>query len=57
MKNKLCPLALVNGKKIECLKNECAWWVRPHTTERVITTGMCAMEVIAMKNSDGHYVV
>lgn len=40
-----------------CVEHECAWWVQPYTTENCQTNGMCAMEAIAMKNADGHYVV
>jgi hypothetical protein len=55
---KICPLiSMAAGHSVPCRENECAWWTHPWTTEIIRTEGMCAMEAIAMKNSEGHYVV
>ena len=30
----------------DCVKHECAWWVRPYTTENILTEGMCAIKAL-----------
>lgn len=42
---------------VECQKQKCALWVRPYSTEDISQDGMCAFEMMAMKNSEGKYVV
>ena len=51
MSEKLCPLCMGT-----CGGTDCAWWVSGYTTER-IKIECCALEYIAMKNSEGYYRV
>jgi len=50
MNVKICPLLLAAGfLDTKCEENKCAWWVIPYTIEGNRTEGMCAIEMIAMK--------
>ena len=42
--------------EVDCKQNKCAFWVTIYTTENS-PVQCCALEAIALKNSDGHYVV
>lgn len=56
--SKLCPLGLCGGLlSFECQGSQCGWWVAPYTTEGLPTGGMCAIKMLAMKNSEGQYRV
>ena len=51
MSDKICPLTKEN-----CIEGECAWWIGGYTTEGT-PCKCCAIEMIALKNSDGRYNV
>ena len=57
MNDKICPIMSTGACNYKCLKHECAWFVFPYTTEGLKCDGMCAIEMIAMKNSEGLYRV
>ena len=41
-----------------CEEEKCTWWVDDgYTTENIRVPGCCAIKFLAVKNSDGHYVV
>lgn len=62
----MCPILssqfqLANLKTVDtfwvgCQEDECKWWIRMYTTEGSPTYG-CAINLNAMKNSDGRIVV
>jgi hypothetical protein len=63
---RICPIMtrcdnpkadLDSGYIISCQQGKCALWIIPYTTEKMQTSGMCAFEMIAMKNSEGLYKV
>ena len=51
----LCPLVNMphednkSARLMRCVKSECAWWVIPYTNEGLVTDGMCAIQMIAMR--------
>lgn len=58
-KPKICPL--MSGRGIDqtvcrCHKELCAFWVTGYTTE-AIQVSCCAIEFMALKNSEGQYRV
>lgn len=54
---KICPVHSIETHNYEpCIEHRCAWWVNGYTTEG-ISVRCCAIEFIAMKNSDGQYRV
>lgn len=44
---------VADTKVFDCCENKCAWWVDAYTTECRLHGPMCAIALIAMKNSDG----
>ena len=63
--DKMCPLMFsgtisrcghCGGNIFQCKKEECALWIQTYTTEG-LPLNCCAIEAIAMKNSDGKYIV
>jgi hypothetical protein len=57
MSIKICPLLSANPKdKVECEGPNCMWWVQGYTTEK-IQICCCAIEFLALKNSEGNYRV
>jgi len=57
MSQKICPMKFQKNNYTLCSENKCAWWVIPDSTEGISCGGMCAIEMIAMKNSKGQYRV
>ena len=63
--DKMCPLKF-NGNirrygccdtdSCQCEETKCAWWIQTYTIED-LPINCCAIEAIAMKNSDGKYIV
>ncbi len=56
--SKLCPMQFqLSGGSKQCHGSKCAWWVTPYTVEGFKMSGMCAIEMIAMKTNQGQYRV
>jgi hypothetical protein len=68
MNQKTCPLKvaafwanpsdseIITKGAASCSEHECAWWVITYTTEGLVTKG-CAVEILAVKTSDGRVSV
>jgi len=55
---KLCPMSFNEiDNDYVCIYEKCAWWVQPYSTENIKQPGMCAIVMIAMKNSEGLFRV
>lgn len=59
MSEKICPILSMAAQDTlftECQRASCCWWVTGYTTER-LPISCCAMEFLALKNSEGKYRV
>lgn len=56
---KICPIrdAGTEKKNIECIGNECAWWVSVPTVESGYFDEGCALAILAKKNGEGRVMV